>query len=453
MKHQNQKRIAHISRHIGILSLLGLIAFDFEAEAQPVIVQPPQYSVPPSALQEAQNNEMQVFDPAAAFLNQLQEVNPYRWGPVTFRPSLSYSFLYGTGIQSSPGKSAATVEQTISPSFLFEVGSHWTLDYSPSWTFYSSRQFQNSLNHMATLSWGTSYEDWVVGFSQGYARSDSPSVETGTQTDQETYSTALNASYQFNDKISLNMGLSQNLSYVGNGGSSTNLFGSFSSSKAWSTMEWLNYQFWPRLNAGIGVGAGYTIQGGSPDSVNEQYSARVSWRATDKISFLLSGGLQDQQYLSAGASDLVTPIFGATIQYQPFEQTRVSVSASRTVGTSFFQNQVTENTGVTADLNQRLLGKLNLDLNGGYSKTKYLSSTSLSNQIGYGAGRNDNFYSFSARLTYSLLKRGTISAFYQYSENSSSQNKYLQFYQANFSSQSAFSYTSNQIGFEIGYQF
>jgi len=54
------------------------------------------------------------------------------------------------------------------------------------------------------------------------------------------------------------------------------------------------------------------------------------------------------------------------------------------VNTSYFENQVTENTGVTADLNQRLLGKLSLDLNGGYSTTKYLSSTSLSNQIGYG---------------------------------------------------------------------
>ena len=248
----------------------------------------------------------------------LQGINPYQWGPVSFRPSLSYSFLYGTGIQSSPGNQQASVVQTVSPNFLFVIGSHWTLDYTPSWTFYSSREFKNTLNHAASLSWGTSYEDWVLGFSQGYTRSDTPLIETGAQTEQESYSTAINASYQFNTKISLDMGLSQNFNNIGNGGNPANQLGNLANSKAWSTMEWLNYEFWPRLSAGIGVGGGYTIQDGSPDSLNEQYQARVNWRATDKISFQLSGGVEDKQYLSGGASALVTPIFGATIQYQPF---------------------------------------------------------------------------------------------------------------------------------------
>ena len=69
-------------------------------------------------------------------------------------------------------------------------------------------------------------------------------------------------------------------------------------------MEWLNYQFWPRFSAGLGTGGGYTIQPGSPDSVNEQYQAQVNWRATDKISFQLSGGLQVQQYLRGGAAPI-----------------------------------------------------------------------------------------------------------------------------------------------------
>ena len=219
-------------------------------------------------------------------------------------------------------------------------------------------------------------------------------------------------------------------------------------------MNWFNYQFWPRLNAGLGAGFGYTIQDGSPDSINEQYQARVNWRATDKISFQLSGGLENQQYLSGGASALVTPIFGVTIQYQPFDQTRFSVSASRTVSPASFQNQTTESTGISADLNQRLLGRLYLDLSGGYGRAKYLSLASLANQIGYGTGRSDDSYSFNARLTCPLLKRATVSVFYQYSENSSSQTGYLQYYQTNIPlSQSAFAYTSTQIGFEIGYRF
>ena len=219
-------------------------------------------------------------------------------------------------------------------------------------------------------------------------------------------------------------------------------------------MEWLNYEFWPRLNAGIGAGVGYTIQDGSPDSLNEQYEARVNWRATDKISFQLNGGLEDQQYLNSGEGNLLAPVFGASIQYQPFEHTQLSVSASRTVSSSVFQNQEAESTGITADLNQRLLGKLNLDLSGGYGSTKYDSLATLSNQIGFGASRNDDYYSLSARLTCPLFKGATLSVFYQYSDNSSSQNGYLQYYQSNLAlSQSAFSYASSQIGLGFTYQF
>ena len=438
LNQKNRKRAARISRRIGLLPLLGLLAFASAANAQPVIMQPPQYSVPPPASPQAQNNEMQVFNPAAAFLNMLEGINPYQWGPVSFRPSISYSFSYATGVQSSPGTNSATIVQTVSPNFLFLIGRHWTLDYTPSWTFYSDSQLQNSLNHSASLSWGTSYEDWGLGFSQGYSRSDTPLIETGAQTDQQGFSTAINASYQFNTKMSLSMGVSQNISLVSNSGSSagssTNLLGNLANSKSWSTMEWLNYQFWPRLTAGIGAGAGYATQAGSPDSINEQYSARVNWRATDKISFQLSGGLEDQQYLSGGAGDLITPIFGGSIQYQPLKHTQLTLGASRSISPSYFQSQDTISTSFTAGLNQQLPKKFNLGLTGGYATSDYTATSS-----GVSSGRTDDTYSFSASLSHSLTKRGTISASYSYSENSSNVT--------------GPAYSSNQIGVQVSYQF
>ena len=364
----------------------------------------------------------------------LEEINLYQWGPVGFRPSISYSFTRATGVQATPGQSSASTVQSVSPNFLFLIGKHFSLDYTPNWTFYSSSQLQDSLNHSATLSWGTSYEDWTMGFSQGYTRSDTAQIQTGAQTSQEGYSTAINASYQFNSKISLNMGVNQNFNYIQNGANTTTLYGNYANSKAWSTMEWLNWQFWPRLNAGIGVGGGYTSQQGSPDSVNEEYQARVNWRATDKVSFSLNGGLEDQQYLSGGAGALLTPIFGATIQYQPFDQTALSLNASRSVSPSYFQNQSTESTSLTVGLSQRLLQQFNLALTGGYSTVNYVATTS-----GVSAGRTDDTYSFSASLSHSLTKRGTISMSYSYSENRSGV--------------SGFSFSSEQIGVQVGYQF
>jgi hypothetical protein len=432
MSHKKSKRIIRISRHAGV-QLLGLIAIAWAAGAQQVIVQPPQYSVPPPALQEAQNNEMQVFNPAAAFLNTLEQINPFQWGPVSFHPSVSYQFLYGTGIQSSPGDSTASVVQTFSPNFLFIIGSHWTFDYTPSWTIYSSSQLQNSVNHAATLSWGTSYDNWVFGFSQGYTRSDAALIETAAQTEQEAYSTSVNASHQFNDKMSLDMGFNQDFNFNGDSGSSTNL-SNLSDSRQWSTMEWLNYEFWPRLNAGIGVGGGYDTEDNSPDQVSGQASGRVNWRATDKISFQISAGFEDSQALTNGASGIISPNFSATIQYQPVATTQFSLNASRAMNVSFFENQDTESTSLTAGLNQRLLQKFNLGLSGGYTTTSYIDSTS-----GDSTGRTDDTYSFTANLSHSLTKRGTVSLSYSYNDNSSSA--------------SGFTFSSNQIGVQIGYQF
>jgi uncharacterized protein (PEP-CTERM system associated) len=148
----------------------------------------------------------------------------------------------------------------------------------------------------------------------------------------------------------------------------------------------------------------------------------------------LSGGLEDQQYLSGGAGDLITPVFGGGIQYQPFKQTQLTLGASRSISPSYFQNQDTVSTSFTAGLNQRLLQKFNLGLTGGYATTDY---TATSN--GVSAGRTDNTYSFSASLSHSLTKRGAISVSYSYSENSSNVP--------------GSAYSSNQIGVQVGYQF
>jgi hypothetical protein len=199
-------------------------------------------------------------------------------------------------------------------------------------------------------------------------------------------------------------------------------------------MDWLNYQLWPRFDIGIGVGGGYVAVSQGTDMTYEQYQGRVNWRATDKISFQVHGGLEDRQFLDAGTGDLINPIYGVTVQYQPFEVTTLSLSANHTVSTSPFQNQVTENTDLTGSLNQRLLKRLYLSLGGGYHAVTYVASAN-----GVSVGRQDKYCSFNARLSTTFLKRGTIAATYQFSNNSSSLAGY--------------GYSSNQFGFEVGFRY
>lgn len=427
------------NRGVNGLLVLTCFACGASASARDVLTPPPAISTAPEAVQENQSdNPMQVFAPAAS-LTELPEI--LQWGQLKLHPHVDYQLLYGNGISSSPGRQQNTLVQQVSPGMLFKLGDHWSLDYTPTLNYYSDTNFQDSLNQSVQLTWGSGLGDLFLKASQGYSVSSDPTEETSAQTDQESYSTALNASYAVNDAISLSLGLNQNLLYVGGAGSSTNILQPLASSRSWSTMDWLNYSFWTRLNAGLGIGFGYSQQDGSPDNLNEQYEAQINWRATDKISFQLSGGAQDQQYLSGGTGDLLTPIFSAAIQYQPFQHTQVSLSASRSVSPSYFQSQNTESTALNLGLNQRLLGLLSLGLSGGYTTTHYVASVS-----DLSTSRNDDTYSFSARLACPVLKEGTFSIFYQYTDNPSTQSGFA-------SPGNSFAYSSSQIGIEIGYQY
>jgi len=405
-------------------TLFSLLILSRVAEAQQVIMPPPRSSAATEPVwQQTETNEFEVFSPEGPAPATGQD-QPFQWGPVTTRPHPLYRFIYAKGLLSRPGNQQNTVIQEISPGVLFDIGTHWALDYTPTLRLYSNNHFKSEFDNAITLTGGTAYEDWIFGFSQSYVSSDSPDIQTGTQTSQEKYSTALTASYAFNSKMSLDTGLYQKLQFTD----------AFQNSRDWSTMEWLNYQFWPRFNAGIGAGAGYVNVDFGPDQTYEQAAGRINWRATDKISFQINAGFEDRQFLTRGASALFSPTFGATIQYQPFEVTQISLNASRSVTPSLYQDQVTENTSVNCNLNQRLFGKLYLGLNAGYNMTKYVATASA-----VSVNRDDDYYNFSARLGRSFLKRGTLAFVYQYSRNSSTEP--------------GFTYSSSQFGFEIGYRY
>ena len=413
------------TRRLVLVTLFGCFTLSGAAQAQSVIAPPPSsVSVMPPAIAALGPGEMQVFPPDSAAANVLDELHPLQWGPVTLRPHASYQFTYGSGIRYSTNQPAAnSTVQTFSPGVLFVLGAHWTLDYTPSFTFYSDKNFNNTVGQSVTLTGGTVYEDWILGLSQGFTYSSSPQVQTGTQTDEQTYTTSLSASHALNSKVSVDLGVNQSLSFPTD----------YQSTKEWSTMDWVNYEFWPRLVAGVGAGAGYTAA--TPNSLNEQLQGRVNWRATDKISFAVSGGAELMQFTDGGEAPLVNPIFSGSIQYQPFEHTQVSLAASRTVSSSsYYQNQVTENTSLNGGVSQRLFQRYNLSVSGGYNWTTYVgaaAATAVNSPV-------DN-YSISVNLGTTLFKRGSVSVFYTYSQT--------------ITDQIGLAYVSNQVGFNLGYSF
>jgi hypothetical protein len=356
---------------------------------------------------------------------------------VTLHPHVVNSLIYGSGIQATVGNEQDTLVDTLSPGVTADLGRHWTVDYTPTLNFYSSRQFHNSVDQSASLTGATHYEDWDFNLSQNFSSTSDPMTETAAQTSQQSYATALSAAYAFNDKWAANASVDQNISLVSG----------FQDSYNWSTLEGVSYEFSPRLNVGISAGGGYTEvesdgsgAGSNPDSVNEEIQFNASWRATDKISLQGSVGVNDQQFLAVGYNDSLSPIFSAAIQYQPFKVTQISLSAGRSDGSSdyFIEAQTTESTTISLSLNQRILKKYNLSLGVGYSQIQYTSTLTILN-YSFGNARTDDEYTFNASFGRSFLTHGTWAITYQYSDNESSVSIYSQ--------------RSNQIGLQVGFSY
>ena len=351
-------------------------------------------------------------------------------GPVHLHPHIYYSLSYGNGLQSQPGNQSKTFINTISPGMAADIGTQWHLDYTPTLRYYSSREFKDALDHAVSLTWRTICNDWTLGASQSYVSSSEPLIETASQTGIETYSTALSAAYQLNSKVSLVFSANQDFRYV----SSVSTNQPLSDSKTWTGTASANYQLWPTLSIGPSLTFMYDDLTVGKDMTSEQLQGQVLWRPGHKFTFSLLGGFEVRQFLDSSEANLLTPVFNLSLNYQLFEVTSFSLSLNRTVTPSYLENQLTEIYGFSAGIHQRFLGRLTLDVTGGYTTTAYRTTSA-----GISVNRQDDRATVNVRLSCPFLQHGSASVFYDWTDN--------------ISNEGGFGYTSNQVGLELGYRF
>ncbi len=355
---------------------------------------------------------------------------------------------------SGPGHASNSYINTLSPEFLFSIGSHWFLNYSPAWTVYTSRDFSNSFSQAFSLLGNYVSKDWNLGFTQAYAKSSDTLVETARQTKQQVSTTGLNLGYRFTDQLSLDSSNTQNLQFIE---AAPDTF-------EWSTQNWLDYQVSSRLNLALGAGAGYVQIYHSSDMYYLTPGARITLKAADKLDLAFNMGEESRTFLGHGSHTLKSPTLNASVNYKPFEPTALSFTFGRDVTPSYFAGAVTRNQHWSLSLQQRLLKHFTLSAEVTGRKTHYISTGNVvdanssvqdvldenGNIIGQQTSvtytshsvivlRDDSTRAYNLRLGTTFLHHGTISALYQYSRNSSSVAGYR--------------FASRQIGCEIGYSF
>ena len=399
--------------------LAGFLIGVAGANGQSDVFAPPAQNPVPA---QQQFGVRMVPDPSLVFATPPD--SPYRWGDFVLKPHLHYLLLYGDGIQASPGHQSSTAINTISPGFLLDMGSQWSVDYSPSWELYSNRAFHNTIGETVRLAGTIPFADSLLNITQGYVYTSRPLIETGRQTSVEDFTTTLDVSHRLTQQFFFQTVESQVFQYaIG-----------FPSSKQWSTQESLHYLPVPQLDTSLGAGLGFIDVSGGSDVFYFQPDAQATWAPTSKLSFNVSGGVDRREFLVRPRRILDTPIYNVAVQYNPLEWTGLGLSAGRQVGESLFVNQSSKNTNWRASLSQRLLEHYFFTASVSQNNADYLLNTTAGS-----ASRNDKILSYNVRLTWSFLQRGTLAVLYERNRNQSTA--------------SAFGFSSHQVGLELGYRY
>jgi hypothetical protein len=435
-----------------VIVAVCLLAGVATVRAQSVLGSPPSAPLVPSSLRDASDSS-----PFSLPTGVAKSSSPFHWGPVAITPHFSDDFTYSDGLQAAPGHPANSYINSFSAGVLLDLGSHWTLDYTPTWVTYTNRTFKNSVNQAFNLGGGKEFGvgDWLLQLSQAYSSDNVPLIETGRQTSQESFGTTLSTSHRFGDRWSFALSGTQNLQFVH----------SAPNNYDWSTQAQLAYSPGTRLQFSLSYQWGFTDYDPGAYMTHAQSQAGARWRVTDKLALSIQGGGEQSQVHKTGIAAQKTPTWSMSAQYQPFDYTTLSLGTSRSVSpsTSTFANGVTNTEGWTAEVGQRLLGHFAFSAGLAWDKTHFSGShtalipdftqTDVLDDDGNIVGtitnvnftpttvidlRNDSTHSFHVGLSTTLLKRVTIAVSYVQTRN--------------ISDTPGFGFTSHQIGGNFGFR-
>jgi len=394
--------------------LIASVAFT-STYAQPVIA--------PNAASSGFSS--QANSTVAALHSNATSASLFQFAHLRFRPHAEYRLLHADGIQFGPGQQEPTSIQTFSPGLLTEVGRHWSIDYTPTWTQFSHRAFRDAFERALHVTGEFNSDNWQLLLTGIYTKSDKPLVETATQTSEENSANNVSVSRTLGTRAALETSFGWTiLSRV-----------SLPDVREWNTREALHYQMTPAFDMALSLTTGGSDFSAGADSKFTQPELSVHWQLADVLSFNVHGGVEMRRAgspaNSAPIQTLRTPILGGSFDFTPSKATQLSVGNTRQVSPSYFENLLTKTDNWNATLSRHFFESLAGSVSWMWGRTSYTAVHS-----GAYSGRSDRFRSFNTRATKTIRDRVTVSLIFQATSN--------------YSTTEGYSFSSKQYGAELG---
>ena len=348
---------------------------------------------------------------------QLQLLRPLtllpslRVGPFDLRPQLAGGVTHDDNITLSATNKLSDWIWRITPRLsavadntMDGYGTLLTLDYSPSFVFFSHHSDNDTVEHHASLAGSWVMSKLSLGLRQRFDQTKEGVVEVGGRLQQRQYNTELTSKYKLGEKTSVELNPRLTISET------EGLIGY----TEYAADGFLNRQITSKITGSLGGSGGYIDVSQGPTQTYERGLLRFTYTATGKLELDASAGGEWRQFHS-NQSDTLTPVFGIGGAYHPFEGTTITLEARRRDEISgALTNQDYTATGITLGLRQRVMDRVHVSFTGSYDNRDYHATN-----IGINTPRRDDFYMLRAELELSLVRHFTVNLFYQYEKNDS----------------------------------
>ena len=222
---------------------------------------------------------------------------------------------------------------------------------------------------------------------------------------RQLYDCGIAMHYQFSDKTSFDF----------SGDYTRTDFDGLISSSQVEGQAFVNYDYSPKTQVGIGATVGYLEVPGGSDQTFEQGNLRMTERVSGKLTLIAEVGGEVRQYDHGGAQTF-TPVASIEGTWQARPGTEVDLTVQRSIYPSaILQDQDYTSTEVDLGIRQRVGDRVTVGLTGGYVNLDYSAAAA-----GVDATRNDNYFYLRPTIEWAVYSWLSIGIFYEYDKDLSS---------------------------------
>ena len=373
------------------------------------------------------------------------------------RPVLAVGYAYDDNVFISNTNPVASSIYKIAGGFSFDAGdfrefknSFFTLTYLGVGNIYSQAPQVNCYNQYANLLAQYTMEKLRTQLESRYTYQDAPNTQVGGFTTSIIYVNALRFLYTYSQKTELDFELSQ----------ISDIYPSYLNSYYNQGKLGATYQYTQKVQLGLEAVLGSNPAQNSPTRYYETLNGRFNYDVTGKLTLKSTGGIQFNEYPTAGVSMRANPVLslgadyklfsdakaGAVISQSPrstvpdlFESRATQLLSDTSISLNLYRNQQSSAyysgqdfiaTGGEIGFNKSFGLHWVTNLSFGYENDDYIAI-----QQNVNATRQDNFFFFKPSITYKFLKYLEYTIFFEHSMNNST----IQ----------TFTYSDNRIGMEL----